>query len=230
MRVLGEFESRSIPYNLAVVPSQLEDEDFGWLNSLDHASISMHGVTHAHVVNRGRVGNEFTGNSVSENVDLLKIGFEQFDGLGTRSFVPPHNIYESNLLEAAKQLGFEIFYAGYPMVWNRRSILPVLHSAPPFYGRSYEVMDSVFGRKARTTFRKRAQSIKYRLGMRVWNTFRQSTTSVPDLSGVQQIALHWTWENDVENSSKYQVSQLAEWLTTQHVLNEDDLLSEKRAK
>ena len=230
MRVLGEFESREIPYNLAVVPCQLESEDFAFLNSLGHASLSMHGVTHERVENRGAVGNEFSGNTVAENVELLKNGIAQFDGLATRSFVPPHNIYESNLVEAAKELGFEIFYGGYPMVWNRRSVLPVLHSAPPLYGRSYEVMDFLMGRRSKMAFRKRAQTIKYQYGIRAWNMFRQASELGSGFNDIRQIALHWTWENDLENSSKYQIPQLAEWLTAQALVNESDLLSRKREK
>lgn len=149
--VLLQFETRSVPYTLGIVPGILNEPMLDFLASLRCMLPAQHGFDHRYAKysarliargdpwnQRGTVGafNEFRFATYGTVVSKLRAGkelLEQRLRKPVNTYIPPCNVCDRTTSKALSRLGFELCLCDKPVASRR---VPVLGS--DFYGRSSE--------------------------------------------------------------------------------------------
>jgi hypothetical protein len=147
--VLMQFETRSVPYTLGIVPGILNDRMLDFLGSLRCMLPAQHGFDHRYAKysarliargdpwnQRGTVGafNEFRFATYGTVVSKLRAGKELLERRLRKpvsTYIPPCNVCDRTTSKALQRLGFELCLCDKPVASRR---VPVLGS--DFYGRS----------------------------------------------------------------------------------------------
>jgi hypothetical protein len=147
--VLLQFETRSVPYTLGIVPGILDAQMLEFLSSLRCMLPAQHGFDHRYAKysarliargdpwnQRGTVGafNEFRFATYGTVVSKLRAGKELLERRLRKpvsTYIPPCNVCDRATSKALFRLGFELCLCDKPVASRR---VPVLGS--DFYGRS----------------------------------------------------------------------------------------------
>ncbi|HKU37014.1 MAG TPA: DUF2334 domain-containing protein [Polyangiales bacterium] len=147
--VLAQFEARSLPYYLGIVPGLLDPEMLDFLASLRWMLPAQHGYDHRYpefsarlvergdpLNQRGTVGafNEFRFARYGTVVSKLRAGRDLLQERLRKpvdTYIPPCNVCDRKTSRALQALGFQLCLSDKPVASRR---VPVLRS--DFYGRS----------------------------------------------------------------------------------------------
>ncbi len=146
--VLGQVESRELPYHLGIVPALLDDEMVAFLNGLEHMKPVVHGYDHAYPTyapllrekgdpyNQHTVGvfNEFKGQSFDTILAKLRTGRHLLQNKLARpvaTYIPPCNLGDRTTGKALMEAGYHAYFSEKRIPGCR---LPWFRSG--FYGRS----------------------------------------------------------------------------------------------